>query len=78
MGRKGTPFAPEEPDKDIYPKLYADILAADVLTPTDASEFAKLLATGTDAHQHAPHPVPRQDCGYGRAKVIGLFTCPLR
>jgi type I restriction enzyme R subunit len=47
--RKGTPFVPAEPDKDLCPRLYADILAADVLTQADASEFARLLATGTDA-----------------------------
>jgi type I restriction enzyme R subunit len=47
--RKGTPFAPEEPDKDLCPKLYADILAAGVFTQKDADDFAKLVATGTDA-----------------------------
>lgn len=47
--RKGTPFESEEPDKDFCPKLYAEILAAGVFTQKDAAEFAKLLATGTDA-----------------------------
>ncbi len=47
--RKGTPFAPEEPDKDLCPKLYADILAAGVFAQKDAADFAKLVATGTDA-----------------------------
>jgi type I restriction enzyme R subunit len=47
--RKGTPFAPEEPDKDLCPRLYADILAAGVFTQKDAADFAKLVATGTDA-----------------------------
>ncbi len=47
--RKGTPFEPEEPDKDLCPKLYADILAAGVFTQKDAADFAKLVATGTDA-----------------------------
>src|SRR5881628_3715114 len=47
--RKGTPFAPEEPDKDLCPKLHADILAADVFTQKDAADFVKLAAAGTDA-----------------------------
>lgn len=47
--RKGTPCAPEEPDKDLCPKLYADILKAGVFTPKDAADFIKLAATGTDA-----------------------------
>ena len=47
--RNGTPFEPEEPDKDLCPKLYAEILAAGVFTKKDAAEFAKLLGTGTDA-----------------------------
>jgi type I restriction enzyme R subunit len=47
--RKGTPFAPEEPDQELCPKLYAEILAAGVFTQKDATDFAKLVATGTDA-----------------------------
>ncbi len=47
--RKGTPFAPEEPDKDLCPKLYAEILAAGVFTQKDAVDFVKLVITGTDA-----------------------------
>ncbi len=47
--RKGTPFAPEEPDQDLCPKLHAEILAAGVFTQKDAGDFAKLVATGTDA-----------------------------
>ncbi len=47
--RKGTPFAPEEPDKELCPKLYADVLAVDVFTQKDAADFAKLVVTGTDA-----------------------------
>lgn len=42
--RKGTPFAPEEPDKELCPKLYAEILAAGVFTQKDAADFAKLVA----------------------------------
>jgi type I restriction enzyme R subunit len=47
--RKGTPFAPEEPDTDLCPKLYQEILAENVFTQKDAGDFAKLAATGTDA-----------------------------
>lgn len=47
--RKGTPFAPEEPDQELCPKLYAKILEAGVFTQKDAADFAKLIATGTDA-----------------------------
>ena len=47
--RKGTPFEPEEPDQELCPKLYAEILAAGVFTQKDAADFVKLLATGTDA-----------------------------
>lgn len=47
--RKGTPFVPEEPDQELCPKLYAEILAAGVFTQKDAADFVKLVATGTDA-----------------------------
>jgi type I restriction enzyme R subunit len=47
--RKGTPFAPEEPDQDLGPRLYAEILAPGVLTQKDAADFSKLVANGTDA-----------------------------
>ncbi len=47
--RKGTPFEPEEPDQELCPKLYAEILAAGVFTQKDAAELVRLLATGTDA-----------------------------
>ena len=47
--RKGTPFVPEEPDKDLAPKLYGDLLATGVFTQKDAADFAKLIVTGTDA-----------------------------
>ena len=47
--RKGTPFAPEEPDQDLCPKLYAQILAAGVFPQKDAADFVRLAATGTDA-----------------------------
>jgi type I restriction enzyme R subunit len=47
--RKGTPFAPEEPDKDLCLQLYSEILAAGVFTQNDAADFSKLIANGTDA-----------------------------
>lgn len=47
--RKGTPFEPEEPDKELCPKLYAEILAAGIFTQNDVADFVKLAATGTDA-----------------------------
>jgi type I restriction enzyme R subunit len=47
--RKGTPFAPEEPDQDLCPRLYAEILAAGVFTQKDAADFLKLITNGTDA-----------------------------
>jgi type I restriction enzyme R subunit len=47
--RKGTPFPPEEPDKELCPRLCAEILAAGVFTQKDAADFVKLMATGTDA-----------------------------
>ena len=47
--RKGTPFAPEEPDQELCPKLYAKILEAGVFTQKDATDFVSLLANGTDA-----------------------------
>ena len=47
--RKGTPFAPEEPDQDLCPRLYAEILAAGMFTQKDAADFLKLVASGTDA-----------------------------
>jgi type I restriction enzyme R subunit len=47
--RKGTPFEPEEPDQELCPKLYAEILAAGVFTQKDAADLSKLIATGTDA-----------------------------
>jgi type I restriction enzyme R subunit len=47
--RKGTPFEPEEPDRETCLKLYAEILAAGVFTQKDATDFVKLSAAGTDA-----------------------------
>ena len=47
--RKGTPFTPEEPDKELCPKLYAEILAAGVFTQKDATDFKVKITTGTDA-----------------------------
>ena len=47
--RKGTPFEPEEPDKETCPKLHAEILAAGVFTQKDAADLLNLLKSGTDA-----------------------------
>ncbi len=47
--RKGTPFEPEEPDKETCPKLHAEILAAGVFTQKDAADMLALLKSGTDA-----------------------------
>jgi type I restriction enzyme R subunit len=47
--RKGTPFVPDDPDPELCNKLLAEILAAGVFTQTDAHDFVKLAATGTDA-----------------------------
>ena len=47
--RKGTPFKPEEPDKELCPKLYAEILATGVFTQKDATDFKVKITTGTDA-----------------------------
>ena len=47
--RKGTPFVPDDPDPELCTKLHAEILAAGVFTQTDAHDFVKLAAAGTDA-----------------------------
>jgi type I restriction enzyme, R subunit len=47
--RKGTPFAPEEPDKELCPKLYAEIMQTGIFTLIDLADFAALTDTGTDA-----------------------------
>jgi type I restriction enzyme R subunit len=46
--RKGTPFQPIEPDEDLCPKLYQEILATGVFEQKDAVDFAKLKGA-TDA-----------------------------
>ncbi len=47
--RKGTPFEPEEPDQNLCPKLYNEILSTGVFTQKDAADFERQLATATDA-----------------------------
>ncbi len=47
--RKGTPFAPDDPDPKLCTRLHAEILAAGVFTQTDAHDFLRLVALGTDA-----------------------------
>lgn len=47
--RKGTPFEPEEPDRETCPKLHTEILAAGIFTQKDAADVLALLKSGTDA-----------------------------
>jgi type I restriction enzyme R subunit len=47
--RKGTPFEPEEPDKEQCLTLYTKILSAGVFTQEDAHNFVKLISNGSDA-----------------------------
>jgi type I restriction enzyme R subunit len=47
--RKGTPFEPDEPDRETCLKLYTEILATGVFTQKDAADYVKLSAAGTDA-----------------------------
>ena len=47
--RKGTPFEPVEPDPELCPRLYAEILAAGVFSQKDAADLLPLMQTGTDA-----------------------------
>ena len=81
--RKGTPFEPEEPDQDLCPKLYAEILAAGVFTQKDAADFAKLAATGTDAQVQFFVNALRtrfqaKIADAGGAQGVRLFARPLR
>ncbi|WP_295399444.1 DEAD/DEAH box helicase family protein [uncultured Thiocystis sp.] len=47
--RQGTPFEPEEPDRETCLKLHAEILAAGVFTQQDAADLLALIGSGTDA-----------------------------
>jgi type I restriction enzyme, R subunit len=47
--RKGTPFEPDEPDKELCSKLRSEILAAGVFTQKDAANLLELIKSGTDA-----------------------------
>ena len=47
--RRGTPFEPEEPDRELCVRLRKEILAADVFTQNDATHLVNQLTTGTDA-----------------------------
>ena len=47
--RKGTPFAPHEPDQKLCLTLYREILEHGIFTQKDAVDFLKLVANGTDA-----------------------------
>jgi type I restriction enzyme, R subunit len=47
--RKGTPFVPDEPDKELCPKLHTEILAMGVFAQEDAANLLELIKSGTDA-----------------------------
>lgn len=47
--RKGTPFEPEEPDRETCLKFYNEILAAGVFTQEEAADFVKRSVAETDA-----------------------------
>lgn len=47
--RKGTPFEPEEPDRELCLKLHTEILAQGLFSQKDAAEFINNLAGKTDA-----------------------------
>lgn len=46
--RKGTPFAPDEPDPGLCTRLHAEILAEGPFTQAQAHDFLNLLALGND------------------------------
>jgi len=47
--RQGTPFQPEEPDRELCLKQHAEILEAGVFTQQDAAELVRLLRGDNDA-----------------------------
>jgi len=47
--RQGTPFAPDEPDKESCVRLYDEVLAKKVFTQDDAKQVVALVAVGNDA-----------------------------
>jgi type I restriction enzyme R subunit len=47
--RKGTPFEPEEPEKEQCVKLYAEILRVAVFTSDDSRNLVKLIVEKNDA-----------------------------
>jgi type I restriction enzyme, R subunit len=48
--RKGTPYEPEEPEKEQCVKLYAEILKTGVFTEDDARRLVKFIVANEDAH----------------------------
>ncbi len=48
--RQGTPFAPEEPDKESCIRLYNEIMAKNIFNLDDARQIVSLVAAGKDAH----------------------------
>ena len=89
--RKGTPFEPEEPDKELCPKLRAEILALGVFTQKDAADLLTLVKTGSDAEvqykvnalrqrfqEKLPDWESRKDFVYQLARLVKSFqflTC---
>jgi type I restriction enzyme R subunit len=47
--RQGTPFDPDEPDKESCIRLYEDILSKKVFSQDDAKQIVSLVAAGNDA-----------------------------
>ncbi|MBU4304402.1 MAG: DEAD/DEAH box helicase family protein [Candidatus Omnitrophica bacterium] len=46
--RQGTPFDPDEPDKETCVRLYAEIMAKKIFTQDDAKQVVSLVAGGND------------------------------
>jgi len=46
--RQGTPFDPDEPDKETCVRLYEDIIAKKIFTQSDAKQVVSLIAAGND------------------------------
>jgi len=47
--RQGTPFEPDEPDKESSVRLYEEIVAKNVFTQADAEQVVGLVSSGHDA-----------------------------
>ena len=67
--RQGTPFEPDEPDRELCSKLRAHILAEGVFTQKDAADVVRMLASGTDAQVQF-------QVGALRARFLAKLTDP--